>query len=67
MDLVLRLPRFRKGRDSIFFVVDRFFKIIHFISCHKIDDTTNITYFFFRKIVWLYGVLMSSLINMFNF
>jgi hypothetical protein len=67
MDLVLGLPRFRKGRDSIFFVVDRFFKIIHFISCYKIDDTTNITYFFFRKIVWLYGVLMSSLINMFNF
>jgi hypothetical protein len=38
------------------FIVDRFFKMAHFISCHKTNDATNITDIFFRKAVWLHGV-----------
>ena len=49
MNFILELPRSKKNRDSIFVVVYRLSKIMHFISCYKIDDATNITDLFLRK------------------
>ncbi|RDY13988.1 hypothetical protein CR513_01013, partial [Mucuna pruriens] len=56
MDFVLELPRSKRGRHSIFVLVDNFSKIAHFIPCHKSDDASHMVNLFFMKVLRIHGL-----------
>ena len=59
MDFAMGLLKTKNGKDSVFVIVDMFFKMAHFIPCKKVDDACNVTNLFFKEIMRLHGLTRS--------
>ena len=48
MDFALGLTKSKRRKESMFDMVDRFSKMVHFIPCHKTNNATDIVSIFFK-------------------
>lgn len=56
MDFNLGLLKTALGHDSIFVVVDKFFKMTHFIPHCKTTDASHVAKLCYKQIVGLHGL-----------
>jgi hypothetical protein len=56
MDFITGLPRISKGYDSIWVIVDRLTKVVHFISVKTTYKVSQLAELYMARIVSLHGV-----------
>ena len=59
MDFIVGLPRFSRGMDSIWVIVDRLTKSAHFLPVKTIYNADKLANIYMTEIVRLHGVLVS--------
>ena len=63
MDFVTGLPRSFRGNDSIWVIVDRFSKTVHFLNMKKKQSVESLAHLYIKSIVRLHGVLKSIILD----
>ena len=56
MDFIVRLPRTQSGYDSIWVIVDRLTKVVHFIPVKTTYTSAKLVELYMQRIVCLHGV-----------
>lgn len=60
MAFMLGLPKIQWGKHLVFVVVDRFSKMMHFLTFQKTNDATKIVILFFDEVMRLHGISKST-------
>nr|GEX23492.1 putative reverse transcriptase domain-containing protein [Tanacetum cinerariifolium] len=61
MDFVTKLPRTSKGHDTIWVIVDRLTKSVHFIPTRETESIDTLTWLYIKEIISRHGVPISIL------
>ena len=56
MDFVMGLPKTKQCCDSVFFIVERFSKMAHFVPCKSTNDASQISNLFFKEVDRIHGL-----------
>src|SRR4051812_32011491 len=56
MDFVTRFPRYQKGHDGIFVVIDQFSKVAHFLPIKETISASQLADLYVSRIVSLHSI-----------
>ncbi|GKE16072.1 putative reverse transcriptase domain-containing protein [Tanacetum coccineum] len=59
MDFITKLPRTSSGYDTIWVIVDRLTKSVHFLPMRENDPIDKLTRLYMKEVVTIHGILVS--------
>nr|GEY15863.1 reverse transcriptase domain-containing protein [Tanacetum cinerariifolium] len=63
MDFVTKLPRTSNGHDTIWVIIDRLTKFVHFIPTRETESMDTLTWLYIKEIISRHGVPISIILD----
>ncbi|GJR01767.1 putative reverse transcriptase domain-containing protein [Tanacetum coccineum] len=63
MDFVTKLPRTPNGHDTIWVIVDRLTKSVHFIPTRETESIDTLTWLYIKEVISRHGVPISIILD----
>ena len=63
MDFVIKLPRTFQKHDTVWVIIDRLTKSVHFLPIQQTDSLDKLAFLYVSKIMRLHGVPLSILLD----